>query len=265
MSFRWFALSLHPEMKQTVKITKRNYLRGFVAIVVLLALLRVACPTVAKGGYYGEVDEQAIADSILAARQLVDTAPCAVRITDGRHTLPSAPDYAACFPDTNAVQKQSAELHGVTPVQNREEAEQRKSELVYIGSSPYYDLRELTSSIPYLVPSAALLLQDIGRGFADSLYAKRLPMCRPYVTSVLRTKDDLADLLRHNRNASPNSCHLYGTTFDISYARFSADGSDVEDERMKRILAEVLDELRRDRRCWVKHERLQPVFHITVR
>ena len=47
----------------------------------------------------------------------------------------------------------SARKHGIRPVQNREEAENRKKELVYIGSNPYYRIDpDMNRSIPYLVP-----------------------------------------------------------------------------------------------------------------
>ena len=93
-------------------------------------------------------------------------------------------------------------------MRNREDAEQRKRELVYVGTSPYYHVDRLSSSIPYLVPRAALLLQDIGQSFYDSLYVKGIPLNQLIVTSVLRSMDDVARLQRHNGNATENSCHL---------------------------------------------------------
>lgn len=252
----------------SLNISKRTFLCGFAVIVALLAGVRWACPSVAGRVYYGEVDEQAIADSILAARQLIDYQPSAKRVDDvlgGAAHRAVGVDSLDWFTDMQDVQKESAELHGIEPVQNREEAEQRKDELVYIGSNPYFDLRELTQSVPYLVPCASLLLQDIGRNFMDSLSIKNLAICRPYVTSVLRTKDDVTNLMKKNKNATQKSCHLYGTTFDIIYTRFSGDGEDYDSGVYKDVLAEVLRDLRNQKRCWVKYEKRQPVFHITVR
>lgn len=256
--------------KKSFKLTKRLYLTWFVIAVAVLALLRVLFPQVA-GSLQSMLDDgaQARADSLLAVQQLVDKRPEAVRFTlaegEKHHRVRGVPDFKEAFPDSNAVQMASARLHGVPPVQNRDEAERRKDELVYIGSNPYFNLRDLTLSIPYLVPSAALLLQDIGRNFVDSLHVKGLEPCVPYVSSVTRTKDDVARLLRQNRNATPNSCHLYGTTFDINYNRFSAGDRDIFAVKLQQTLCEVVADLRRDGRCWVKYERLQPVLHITVR
>ncbi|MBQ2002670.1 MAG: hypothetical protein II240_05185 [Bacteroidaceae bacterium] len=36
-------------------------------------------------------------------------------------------------------------------------------------------------------------------------------------------------------------------------------------ERMKKILAQVLLDLRMQGKCYVKHERMQACFHLTVR
>ena len=82
----------------------------------------------------------------------------------------SVPSFKTCFPDSNDLQLIAAERWGVSPVRNRADAEERKKELVYIGASPYYHVDPLRQSIPYLVPRAAVLLQDIGQAFFDSLY-----------------------------------------------------------------------------------------------
>lgn len=45
-------------------------------------------------------------------------------------------------------------------MEDREEAELRKDELVYVGSNPYYTMdKQMSYSIPYLVPRASDLLQ----------------------------------------------------------------------------------------------------------
>lgn len=248
---------------------RKNFLYSFAAAIAFLAVLRLLFPQVA-GVIYNMVDNHSQRDSLIAVRQLVDKKPPLVRVPDsigGRaHRVVGARDYKECFPDSQAVQLASAKLHGVPPVQNREDAEKRKDELVYIGSNPYFELRDLTLSVPYLVPAASLLLQDICRNFMDSVYVKKLPPVKPYVTSVMRSKDDVAKLQRYNKNATTQSCHLFGTTFDISYARFFRENDvDTWDARYRLILSEVLEQMRKDGRCWVKWERLQPVFHITVR
>ena len=116
------------------------------------------------------------------------------------------------------------------------------------------------------------MLSDIGRNFLDSLYVKGIPLHRIIVSSILRTEDDVQRLRRRNGNASEQSCHRYGTTFDIAYNRYSTvshpDGPEcraVRNDTLKWVLSQVLRDLRADSACYVKHERKQGCFHITVR
>ena len=194
--------------------------------------------------------------------------------TVSRHRILSVTSYSEAFPDAQEVQIVSAHKWGVSPVLNRQEAEERKAELVYVGSNPYFFVEPLNQSIPYLVPKALVLLQDIGRNFLDSLQVKGLQSHKIIVTSVLRSQEDVGRLRRYNRNATENSCHMYGTTFDIAYNRYlpveenarpySKLGT-VADVRLKQVLSEVLRDLRREGRCWVKYEVRQGCFHLTVR
>ncbi|MBR3496051.1 MAG: hypothetical protein IKH37_04895, partial [Prevotella sp.] len=91
------------------------------------------------------------------------------------------------------------------------------------------------------------------------------------VTSVLRTKDDVAKLRNYNKNATENSCHLYGTTFDISYNRYvtvqppGEHRRQVGNDTLKWVLTEVLNDMRNNRRCHIKYEVKQGCFHITTR
>ena len=194
--------------------------------------------------------------------------------SEARRRIVSVPSYSDAFPDLQDVQILSANKWGVAPVMNRAEAESRKSELVYVGSNPYFFVEPLRQSIPYLVPRASVLLQDIGRSFFDSLQVKGLPLHKIIITSVMRTKEDVNRLRRGNVNATENSCHMYGTTFDIAYNRYlrveetdSAYRKDrtASDVRLKQILSEVLNDMRRQGRCWVKYEVKQGCFHATVR
>ncbi len=248
-----------------MRLTKKIYLRSFLAVVLLLAAVRWAFPGVAE-------PRPTAQDA--AEPETEDSAPIPTRYAprSTRHRINSVPSYAEAFPDTNAVQLMAARQWGVSPVKNREDAEARKRELVYIGSSPYYHVDPLYSSIPYLVPRAAVLLQDIGRAFYDSLYVKGVPLHRLIVTSVLRSEDDVVKLRRRNGNATENSCHLYGTTFDICYNRYKTvedpEGPhrrQVQNDTLKWVLSEVLRDMRQQNRCYIKYEVKQGCFHMTVR
>ena len=189
------------------------------------------------------------------------------------HPVRSVPSYAKCFPDVQDVQIVAAKTWGVSPVRNRDEAEHRREQLVYIGANPFYCIdKGMRHSIPYLVPRAANLLSTIGRSYMDSLYIKGIPLHRIIVSSVLRTQDDVARLQRGNGNATSESCHLFGTTFDICYNRFSTVSPPGEPERravqsdtLKWVLSEVLRDIRERDLCYIKYEVKQGCFHITVR
>ena len=240
-----------------MKLTKRRFLMGYITVALLLAAVRWTYSAVSNMPATVANDTKA---SVVVPRS---TRP---------HRIRSVGSYLEAFPDTNAVQLVAAQQWGVKPVANRADAEARKKELVYVASSPYYHVDPLRQSIPYLVPRAAVLLQDIGQAFFDSLYIKGVPLHRLIVTSVLRTQEDVARLRRFNGNATENSCHLYGTTFDICYNRYEtveppegphrrAVGSDT----LKYVLSEVLRDMRQQGRCFIKYEVKQGCFHMTVR
>lgn len=188
-----------------------------------------------------------------------------------KHRIFSVPHFGNTFPDQQDVQILAANKHGVNPVQNREEAEHSKGKLVYVGSNPFFYVDKLNNSIPYLVPRASVLLQDIGRAYFDSLQIKGIPLHKIIVTSILRTKDDVAKLRTRNGNATENSCHLYGTTFDVCYNRYKQIQTrqqprrQVQNDTLKWVLSEVLRDMRDRNRCLIKYEVKQGCFHITVK
>jgi len=238
------------------RLTKRQFLTAFLTVTLVLAVVRRFVPEVSGRADTTDIPAQ--------------TAP--ENATGKFHRILSVPSYSAAFPDSNAVQLQEAVRWGVTPVKDRADAEARKKELVYVACSPYYYIDPLRQSIPYLVPRAAVLLQDIGQAFFDSLYIKGVPLHRLIVTSVLRTEEDVARLRRVNGNATENSCHLYGTTFDICYNRYKTveppEGPkrrEVRNDTLKYILSEVLRDMRQQGRCYIKYEVKQGCFHMTVR
>ncbi|MGN0068185.1 MAG: DUF5715 family protein [Prevotella sp.] len=244
--------------------------------VVGLSLVRTIFPSIA--GETMTMEPDTVCAYLPDVKVSQDTTPCPVNsrffTKDGKiikNRIYSVGSFANAFPDQNDVQLAAANKYGVKPVQNRQDAERRKAELVYVGSNLYYHVDKLKNSIPYLVPRAAVLLQDIGRVFYDSLQIKGIPLHQPIVTSVLRTRDDVRKLRNYNGNATENSCHLYGTTFDICYNRYKTvelpEGPSrrkVRNDTLKWVLSEVLNDMRQSGRCHVKYEVKQGCFHITV-
>lgn len=274
-----------------IKVTKSGYLKGFICVVVVLAVTRCVYPDIAKPPLmYADVDAAAVdtmrvenSDSIsenaVAEDPKVEEGKFKGKRTkfynpDGslvRNRIYSVPGFQNSFPDNNDVQLSAANKYGVSPVKDRKEAEHRMKELVYVGANPFFHVDRLDNSIPYLVPRASVLLQDIGRAFFDSLTIKGIPLHKIIVTSVLRTKDDVARLRNRNGNATENSCHLYGTTFDICYNRYKTvedpEGPSrykVRNDTLKWVLSEVLRDFREQNRCYIKYEVKQGCFHMTV-
>lgn len=178
--------------------------------------------------------------------------------------------YQKTFNDLNEVQLEVAKKIGIKPLKSRAEAENAKRKLVELSCNENYHLQKLTHSIPFLIPKADKLLHDIGRNFRDSLKHKGLDEYKIVVSSVLRTEADIKKLKSKNGNASQNSTHRYGTTFDIAYARYEKKGIEIKPDdatrdKLKKVLAEVLLDLRNQKRCYVKYEVKQACFHITTR
>lgn len=277
-----------------MKVTKNRYLKGFVGVVLFLALVRLIFPSVAEGKdekikqdsiaqQSQEDTEKNASDSTVRAHEDMLAATPDTAKGDGKasiffdkdgnevkHRIFSVPHFGNTFPDQNDVQLLAANKYGVQPVQDRLEAEASKGELVYVGSNPYFYVDKLNNSIPYLVPRASVLLQDIGRAYFDSLQIKGIPLHKIIVTSILRTKNDVEKLRTHNGNATQNSCHLYGTTFDVCYNRYKAVQTkkeprrQVQNDTLKWVLSEVLRDMREKNRCLIKYEVHQGCFHITV-
>ena len=180
--------------------------------------------------------------------------------------------YKRSFPDLNDKHLEVAKTVGIRPLEDREEAESMKEKLTHITDNEFYVVDSLTHSIPYLVPRASALLDTIGSNFLDSLAAKGLNPNQVIVTSVLRTQSDVKRLRRRNGNASANSAHCFGATFDVSWKRFKKmedeDGrplQDVGSDTLKLVLSEVLRDLRQAEKCYIKYELKQGCFHITAR
>ena len=287
-----------------MKISKNRYLQGFGIVVLLLALVRVIFPGVAKPKMAAAdaadstlvaAKDSAVSADVSSDKEDADKTeaenlkkdelsvtpdteqggkPSIFFDKDGKevkHRIFSVPHFGNTFPDQQDVQILAATKHGVKPVQNRLEAENSKGKLVYVGSNPFFYVDKLNNSIPYLVPRASVLLQDIGRAYFDSLQIKGIPLHKIIVTSILRTKDDVAKLRTRNCNATENSCHLYGTTFDICYNRYKQIQTreqprrQVQNDTLKWVFSEVLRDFRDKNRCYIKYEVKQGCFHITVK
>ncbi|MBR2862786.1 MAG: hypothetical protein IKB97_04405 [Bacteroidaceae bacterium] len=267
---------------------RKHFFIAFGAVVFILLIVKWTC--IGAGRLWGgtEIDSKLFVERTYDRRNAIERHAAAVDtlllrprnplvLTNAqgkriKHRVTSVRNFRTSFPALNDVQLTTAQRLGIPHIADRDEAARRKDALVYVGDNPFYEVQPLTHSIPYLIPRAATLLTEISRAFIDSLASKGYPFHKLVVTSVLRTQNDIQKLRRVNVNASENSCHQYGTTFDITYNRFvRVQDPDLPKQEptwgvtLKSILAEVLEDQRQMGTCYVKYEHKQACFHITAR
>ena len=179
-------------------------------------------------------------------------------------------NYSAKFNDKIADQLAAAAKVGLKTIPaDREAVDAMRSKMVQIKNSKNYLVDPLSHSIPYLCPGAARELDAIGDAWADLLKRNDLPHYKFILTSLLRTQEDVKKLKRSgNVNASENSAHCYGTTFDITYTRFEKAeecNKYMHEGNLQLALAQVLLNEQRAGHIYVKYEKKQACFHITSR
>ena len=125
----------------------------------------------------------------------------------------------------NSVHVDTAERLGIEPIATRaglDSARVASDSLVAVPSTDRYEVWDGEHSDPLLTPDGVASLDSIAARFGASLDALGLPRYRFTVSSVLRSAEDQAELRGVNSNAaSGRSSHEYGTTYDITYRRYS--------------------------------------------
>jgi hypothetical protein len=250
--FHWYGV----KVKTLFKLTSVRDIRFLFSIALLLA----AIVLVFIGGYKLEGFLSSAGRNI---QQLVIEG----EINRNKDHYEPVRQYNRIFNDLNDVQIEAAHRNGLrNPIEAADV--ERNIRLQKIEDCKYYEVDRLTHSMPYLVPKAVRLIEDIGQAFQDSLHNRGYNRNHKItITSVLRTEDHVKNLRRTNVNSSENSCHCYGTTVDISYFSFETPefGHTATVDKMRQILMQVVYDLRNEGRCYVKYEKQQTCLHITVR
>ena len=179
-------------------------------------------------------------------------------------------NYRIKFNDMQMKQHAVASVIGLSrPPKDRNDAASMRKQLVEIKTNDNYIVDSLTHSVPFLIPSAKHELDSIGEEWADILRRNNLPHYRFYVTSVLRTQEDIKYLQKSgNINSVTQSCHCYGTTFDLAYMRYNKvtrTRDYMHEDNLKLVLGQVLLNHQRAGKIFVKYEAKQSCFHVTVR
>lgn len=178
--------------------------------------------------------------------------------------------YKLKFNDLQSKQHAVASAIGLPhPPKDRKDAASMRKSLVEIKTNENYIVDSLTHSVPYLIPAAKRELDAIGAEWADILQRNGLPHYQFYVTSILRTQEDIKYLQKSgNINSVTQSCHCYGTTFDLAYMRYNKvtrTHAYMHEDNLKLVLGQVLLNHQRAGKIYVKYEWKQSCFHITVR
>jgi hypothetical protein len=131
-----------------------------------------------------------------------------------------------------------------------------------------FEIEDLSHSYPYLTREGKAVLKEIGRRFRKKISGTSLRGSDFRVTSMTRTLEIIEKLRKSNTNASENSPHFHGNAFDISYVRFTAKKwflTDCDKYYLKEALAEVIWQMREEKKCWATYEINQGCFHVVAR
>lgn len=133
-----------------------------------------------------------------------------------------------------------------------------------VKSCTNFKVNRMSHGLPYLTHSAKEELVQIARDFRDSCRARKISPARLIVTSLLRSQKDVQELRRINSNAVENSSHLYGTSFDLSWANYQCADRRVDGDEYLKLLSSVLRRHRDEGLVFIRYETNQRCFHITV-
>ena len=164
----------------------------------------------------------------------------------------------------------SSSLSGIKKCKDEKEILERVAEgkLAGIKNSNAFIIERMSHSYPYLTNDCNNLLNEIGKRFQEKIAPTRLKGSKFKITSMTRTTDKLKSLREINSNTSANSPHLYGNAFDISYLRFSTRKlflTYCDKSFLKEALAEVIWQMREEKKCWATYEIRQNCFHVVSR
>jgi uncharacterized protein YcbK (DUF882 family) len=163
-----------------------------------------------------------------------------------------------------------ARLNGIDICSDANDIKKRVSDrqLFKVRNSRYFKIEKMRHSYPYLTKESRRLLKEIGKRYKKKVKREGFSGSRFKVTSMTRTAEMIKGLGKSNSNVSENSPHLNGNAFDISYARFSMiklHVTDCDKWFLKEALAEVIYQMKEEKKCWATYERQQGCFHIVAR
>ena len=212
--------------------------------------------------------QEDIAESTLPEEEIVEDDVDGTGASQAREIIyyTKLMSYGKVFDDINETHLEKAQAVGLKKIpEKRDDIDANL--LVKVENTDYLEIDDLRYSVPYLTANAARELNHIAKAFNDSLQRKQFPVYKLVVTSILRTEEDVTRLRKSgNPNASDNSSHCYGTTFDISHSRYYREVETdefMQPYELTKVLAEVLRDEKNAGRILVKYEKKEHCFHIT--
>jgi hypothetical protein len=171
----------------------------------------------------------------------------------------SCPTCPGLFTDDVKTHEFAYFTDGIKPQNNDRDLDNllKSGKLKKLESCSLFIVRNARFSRPYLLPKAHSFIQDLSRNYDIKCKADSIKYIPFTISSLTRSKESVAELMKSNGNAIKNSSHLRGKTFDISYRAFNGN------KKQKKAFIEVLNELKKQKRCYVKFER-NGCLHITV-
>lgn len=181
-------------------------------------------------------------------------------------TLVNRPSKVACFNcasifvDDVQKHKEAYRKEGIKPQKHNSGFIKflKSGKLRAISNSEFYTIAKLSHSSPYLMPKAIAFIKDLSKRYKSKCNKKNIQLVPFTISSLTRTKTDVLELNRVNKNAILESAHLRGKTFDVNYYAFNNNKA-----QLKCFIAS-LSELRKRNRCFVKFESNNGCLHITV-
>lgn len=212
---------------------------------------------------------------LLIAVSIILYFPTKKKINNILHPGPIGTVKVDWYKDLNPIHLKHAKSNGISSFKTNEAFQEgiknflKENKLVEISDNKYYRVCHLTHSHAFLTPAAKEFLTELGKRFNKKLEEKNKPHYYFQISSLLRTIENQKDLSRGNGNASPNSSHYYGTTFDIPYFTVVKrtlfwNETEISDGDASKLLSEVIGEMRKEKLCVVVTEKNERCFHITV-
>ena len=236
-------------MSKRIKVKPLGYaVISFVGIIIIFSVISAISPKDKNQGFRYYINKT-LGKGCISYRQAIFS----------RKLRDMLPDYIG-----------RSNASGIDECRNKRELLKKAAgrEVFRIRNGRGYVIGDLSYSYPYLTKEGKVLIKETGKRFRKKISGTSLRGSDFKITSMTRTTEILGKLRKSNSNVSDNSPHIHGNAFDISYVRFIAKKwfvTDCDKYYLKEALAEVIWQLREEKKCWVTYEINQGCFHVVAR